>query len=54
MTLKNKKTILGIIIFVILIIAIIAIKNISDSDDGSILSGKLTTVYVATGGGKHN
>ena len=54
MTLKNKKTILGIIIFVILIIAIIAIKNISDSDDGSILSGKLTTVYVATGGGKED
>ena len=54
MMMKNKKAILGIILFVILIIAIIVIKNISDSDSSSILSGKLTTVYVATGGGKED
>ena len=54
MMMKNKKAILGIILFVILIIAIIVIKNISDNDSGSILSGKLTTVYVATGGGKED
>ena len=54
MKLKNKKAILGILLFVIIIIAIIVIKNLGDSDDGSILSGKLTTVYVATGGGKED
>ena len=51
---KNKKTILGIIIFIILILVIIVIKNITDNDSSSILSGKLTTVYVATGGGKED
>ena len=50
----NKKTIIGIIIFVLLIGAIIVIKNISDNNTDSILSGKLTTVYVATGGGKED
>jgi hypothetical protein len=51
---KNKKTIIGIILFIVLVIAIIVIKNISDNDSDSILSGKLTTVYVATGGGKED
>ena len=51
---KNKKAVLGVLLFVIIIIAIIVIKNLGDSDDGSILSGKLTTVYVATGGGKED
>ncbi len=51
---KNKKPLIGIILFVLLIIAIIVIKNITDGDDSSILSGKLTTVYVATGGGKED
>ena len=50
----NKKTIIGIIIFALLIGAIIVIKNISDNNTDSILSGKLTTVYVATGGGKED
>ena len=51
---KNKRALIGIILFAVLIIAIIVIKNISDNDSGSILSGKLTTVYVATGGGKED
>ena len=51
---KNKKAVIGIILFVILIGAIIVIKNISDNDSGSVLSGKHTTVYVATGGGKED
>lgn len=51
---KNKKALIGILIFVILIVAIIVIKNLGDTDEGSILSGKLTTVYVATGGGKED
>ena len=54
MIMKNKKPLIGILIFVILIVAIIVIKHISDSDTGSVLSGKLTTVYVATGGGKED
>ncbi len=54
MRVKNKKAIIGIVLFVVLIVAIIVIKNISDSDTGSVLSGKLTTVYVATGGGKED
>ncbi len=54
MKMKNKKTLIGIIIFILLIVAIIVIKNISDNDTGSVLSGKLTTVYVATGGGKED
>ena len=52
---KSKKTILGIIIFIILIIAIIVIKNVKDNNEElNFLSGKLTTIYVATGGGKED
>lgn len=54
---KNKKKFLGIIIFVILILAIIGIKLYNDSknsDGGSIFSPNLTTVYIATGGGKED
>ena len=54
MMMKNKKAIIGIVIFIVLIVAIIIIKNITNSDSGSILSGKLTPVYVATGGGKED
>ena len=54
MKMKNKKVILGILLFVILIVAIVIIKNLQENDDDSILSGKLTTVYVATGGGKED
>lgn len=51
---KNKKVIFGIILFVIIIVAIIVVKNLGDKDDTKFLSGKLTTVYVATGGGKED
>lgn len=51
---KNKKVIIGIVLFIVLIVAIVVIKQLGDTDTGSILSGKLTTVYVATGGGKED
>ena len=51
---KNKKALIGIILFIVLIIAIIVIKYLTDNDKGDILTGKLTTVYVATGGGKED
>ena len=50
---KNKKTILGLLIFAFIIIAIIVIKNIK-KDDTNIFTTNLTTVYVATGGGKED
>ena len=50
---KNKRTIIGIIIFIVLILLIVIIKNINDND-GNILSTNLTTIYVATGGGKED
>ncbi len=50
---KNKKTIMGIVIFIILILIIIGIKLINDKE-GSIITGNLTNVYVATGGGKED
>ena len=50
---KNKKTIIGIVLFVILIGAIILIKYLKD-EKGITLSKNLTTVYVATGGGKED
>ena len=50
---KNKKTLIGIIIFIILIGAIILIKYVSDNDS-NVIGGKLTNVYVATGGGKED
>lgn len=49
---NNKKTIIGIIIFIVLILAIIFIKNNLDED--SPISSGLTTIYVATGGGKED
>lgn len=48
---KNKKTLIGIGIFIVLIVIIIVIKVVS-SNEGSFKS--LTTVYVATGGGKED
>ena len=48
----NKKTILGIIVFIVLIGIIIGIKFFADND--SPLIGTTTTVYVATGGGKED
>ena len=50
---KNKKTIIGVIIFVALIIIMILIKNIN-SDDVNVFTSNLTNVYVATGGGKED
>ena len=50
---KNKKTILGLIIFALIIIAIIVIKNFK-TNDTNIFTTNLTTVYVATGGGKED
>ena len=52
----NKKTIIGIVIFVVLVLAIVLIKFITDRN-GDIFSedlSNLTTVYVATGGGKED
>ena len=50
---KNKKTIIGIILFVVLIGTIILIKYLKD-EKGITLAKNLTTVYVATGGGKED
>ncbi len=50
---KNKKTIIGIILFIILVGTIILIKYLKD-ERGITLSRNLTTVYVATGGGKED
>jgi hypothetical protein len=53
--LKNKKTIIGIAIFVVLILVIILIKAIGDKKEEQEKEDKeLTTVYVATGGGKED
>ena len=49
----NKKTIIGIIIFIILVGAIVFFKNFSGKE-GSPVFTNLTTVYVATGGGKED
>ena len=49
----NKKTFIGITIFVVLILVIIFIK-VSKDKGKNILSTNLTTVYVATGGGKED
>lgn len=51
---KNKKSLWGILLFVVIIVAIIVINKIKDNDDTNFLNGKLTTVYVATGGGKED
>ena len=49
----NKKMILGIIIFIGLILLIIGIKNLMNKNESGIFKN-LTTVYVATGGGKED
>ena len=49
----NKKSIIGIIIFIALIIIIIGIKVLGNKDT-NIIGKNLTTVYVATGGGKED
>ena len=50
---KNKKTIIGILLFIVLIGIIIFIKYLKD-EKGITLSKNLTTIYVATGGGKED
>ena len=52
----NKKQIVGIVIFVLLILIIVGIKvfSNSNSNNGVIIPKNLTTVYVATGGGKED
>ncbi len=49
---KNRKTLIGIGIFILLILVIILIKNVGN--DGKLNSFNLTDVYVATGGGKED
>ena len=49
-----KKKVIGIVIFVILIGIIIGIKVMMDNNTGGINLKNLTTVYVATGGGKED
>lgn len=54
---KNKKQIIGIIIFVVLVLIIIGFKIIKDktsNGNNKISNAGLTTVYVATGGGKED
>ena len=48
----NKKQIIGVVIFVILIGVIVGIKTLSNVGIG--FNSGLTTIYVATGGGKED
>ena len=48
----NKKQIVGIVIFIVIILGVVAYKIFSTGDVNPI--GNLTTVYVATGGGKED
>ena len=52
----NKKQIVGIVIFILLILIIVGIKVFggNNSNNGGIIPKNLTTVYVATGGGKED
>ena len=50
----NKKTFIGITIFVVLVLIIIFIKVSKDKKGNNIFSSNLTTIYVATGGGKED
>ena len=50
---KDKKTIIGIVLFVVLILIIILIKTIGDKKETE-KNKNLKTVYVATGGGKED
>ena len=50
----NKKTWIGIVIFVVIVIAIILLTVFSKGDGKNIFNGNLETVYVATGGGKED
>ena len=50
----SKKQIVGIILFIVLIGLVIFIGFVKDKDTTGILKKNLTTVYVATGGGKED
>lgn len=50
----SKKQIIGIGIFIVLIITIIGIKACYNNDDNDNKKFNLTTIYVATGGGKED
>ena len=50
----KKSQIIGIVIFVVLILLMIGIKVIMDNNNGEVNLKDLTTVYVATGGGKED
>ena len=50
---KNKKEIIGIVIFVVLILIIVGIRFFQNKKEEEINSS-LETVYVATGGGKED
>ena len=51
---KTRNVVVGILIFVVLVLAMVFIKNFTNSEGENPLIGKLTTVYVATGGGKED
>ncbi len=52
---KNKKQIIGIAVFVVLILIIIGIKIFNNvKEEKQLADSSLTTVYVATGGGKED
>ncbi len=48
----NKKQIIGIVIFLVIIVGVVAYKIITDNTIS--VGGNLTTIYVATGGGKED
>ena len=50
----DKKKITGIIIFIVLIGIVVGIKYLNDNSSIPLLEKNLTTVYVATGGGKED
>ncbi len=50
----NKKQIIGIVIFVVIILGVVAYKIFSSEDGINIVDKNLTTIYVATGGGKED
>ena len=50
----NKKQIIGIVIFVVIILGVVAYKLFVGGGDSSIIDKSLTTIYVATGGGKED
>ena len=49
----NKKQVIGVVIFIVLVLVIMGIRFFSSDSKGIDLS-RLTTVYVATGGGKED